>query len=154
MKWQIANAVLSSHTRWALKQGFNRYSPSYLGPYENCSLLAYISFYWFTYILNQIFENVTAKWTSPTKQLFYGQNLQSSQLKTKSAAIAFFCSPFFLLALSFPRFPFPLELFGRKKPCFLARFHSNGWNFIRFVFKNTAKYVDKISISDKKSVKD
>ena len=93
MKWQIANAVLSSHTRWALKQGFNRYSPSYLGPYENCSLLAYISFYWFTYILNQIFENVTAKWTSPTKQLFYGQNLQSSQLKTKSAAIAFFCSP-------------------------------------------------------------
>ena len=55
------------------------------------------------------FENITAKWTFNVQQLFFGQKLSKvANIKTKSAAIAFFlyssfpspCSFFFSFAFS------------------------------------------------------
>ena len=56
------------------------------------------------YISSRIFENVTARWTFGVQQFFFSAKV--ANIKTKSAAIAFFSSPPFLppryFSFSFP----------------------------------------------------
>ena len=55
------------------------------------------------YISSRIFDNIIAKWTFLRHTVFFGQKLFSKVAirKTKSATIAFFSSPLFLvLAMS------------------------------------------------------
>ena len=65
-------------------------------------------------------------------------------IKTKSATIAFFSSPpFLLLPLSFSPFLFLcyviLEILGVKKPAIWSRFTQMTANFVRLVFKKSAR---------------
>ena len=61
-----------------------------------------------------------------------------ANIKTKNANTAVsLLQSFFLLALSFADVTF--ELIERKKPAILGLFHSMTANFVRFVFKKSAK---------------
>ena len=65
-------------------------------------------------------------------------------IRTKIASFAFFSSPpFFLLALSFSPFLFlrqcDFQALIRERKKLLALIRSNGWKFVGFVFKNSAR---------------
>ena len=81
----------------------------------------------------------------PSNRFFRPKTLQSSHYKPKSATIAFFSSPpFVLLALSFSPFLFPRYCdswyFWRKKPAFWPFSLYMTVNFVRFAFKKSARY--------------
>ena len=94
------------------------------------------------YISNRNFENVTAKWTFFVQKFFWHKVVI---IKTKSATIAFFLFSSFPSPHSFFfSFPFPfvtmiLELLGLKKPAFWCLFTQIISNFVRLVFKKSAR---------------
>ena len=81
-----------------------------------------VNFFIFLFISSRIFENVIVKWTFRVQQFFFSAEISKvAIIKTKSATIAFFSSPpFLLLPLSFSPFLFLcyviLEILGVKKP--------------------------------------
>ena len=67
-----------------------------------------VNFFIFLFISSRIFENVIVKWTCRVQQFFFSAEISKvAIIKTKSATIAFFSSPpFLLLPLSFSPFLF------------------------------------------------
>ena len=70
--------------------------------------LRWWTFFIFLFISSRIFENVIVKWTFRVQQFFFSAEISKvAIIKTKSATIAFFSSPpFLLLPLSFSPFLF------------------------------------------------
>ena len=106
-----------------------------------------------SYISSRIFDNVISKWTFCVRQFFRPKTIfKVAILKTKSATIAFFLLLLsssslllflflFLFLLSSSFVTMILELLGLKKPAFWRLFTQMTANFVRLVFKKSARYV-------------
>ena len=106
------------------------------------------TFFIFLFIYSGIFENVIAKWTFRVQQfLFFGQ-----KLSPRVPPLFFFSllllsfSSLFLFLLSFSYVTVILEILGVKKPVFWSLFIQMTANFVRLVFKKSARYVYKKNI--------
>ena len=91
------------------------------------------------YINGRIFDNVIAKWSGPfaCNRSFFTKYLQSSYCKTKNSTF----SSLFLFLLSFSFLTVILKLLGLKRPTFWRLLTQMTANFVRLVFKNSARYI-------------
>ena len=98
-------------------------------------------------ISSRIFEIVTGKWIFFVQKFFFSSQISKvAIIKTKSATIAIFflllsSSTLFLLLLSFSFVSVILELIAPTKTCLLTPFRSNHCNFVRLVFKKSARCI-------------